>query len=238
MCIQEEQRRLWAWHLSALVYEWSYIHVAHQIDEDFLDYLGKRVVGAVVADCGCGPGVVAEKLLHAGAARVVAIDTNARMIERVKTRLEKRVATGKVLVCHASHEAETLARVRQQALAGRGFDIVLFKRSLYMPRQRALLTLRRAAAALHTRGMIVVVHPERSLVRYAFAPPFGLTSYTPFHLVNRAISRLLEGCGMEEYTLYTCAELLALLREAVPEAQVKRLPSQQRPYNLVALQVP
>jgi hypothetical protein len=28
-----------------------------------------------------------------------------------------------------------------------------------------------------------------------------------------------------------------LLREAVPEAQVHLIPSQQRPYNLVALQV-
>jgi len=56
--------------------------------------------------------------------------------------------------------------------------------------------------------------------------------------VNRAISRALEWGGFEEYTLYTCAELLALLREAVPEAEVKRLPSQQRSYNLVALQVP
>jgi hypothetical protein len=107
-----------------------------------------------------------------------------------------------------------------------------------MPRQRALLTLRQAAASLQAHGMIVVVHPERSLLRYAFAPPFGLTSYTPLHLVNRAISRLLEWSGMEEYTLYTCHELLALLREAVPGAQVQRLPSQQRPYNLVALQVP
>jgi len=238
MRLQEAQHGLWAWHLSALVYEWSYIRVAHQIDEDFLDYLGERVVGAVVADCGCGPGVVTEKLVQAGASRVVAVDANASMIERAKTRLAKRVATGKVLVCHASHEAGALAGVRQQALAGRGFDIVLFKRSLYMPRQRALLTLRHAAAALHTRGTIVVVHPDRSLWRYAFAPPFGLTSYTPLHLVNRAISRGLEWCGIEEYTLYTCAELLALLREAVPGAQVKRLPSQQRPYNLVALQVP
>jgi uncharacterized protein YbjQ (UPF0145 family) len=160
------------------------------------------------------------------------------MIERARVRLAKGVATGNVLVCHASHEAGTLAGVRQRILAGRGFDIVLFKRSLYMPRQRALLTLRQAAAALRAHGMIVVVHPERSLLRYAFAPPFGLTSYTPLHLVNRAISRLLEWSGMEEYTLYTCSELLALLREAVPGAQVQCLPSQQRPYNLVALQVP
>ena len=145
MSRQEEQRRLWAWHLSALVYEWSYIQVAHQIDEDFLGYLGERVVGAVVADCGCGPGIVTEKLLQAGACRVVAIDANASMIERAQARLAKRVATGQALVCHASHEAGALASVRQQALAGRGFDIVLFKRSLYMPRQRALLTLRHAA---------------------------------------------------------------------------------------------
>jgi SAM-dependent methyltransferase len=235
---QRAQRRLWAWYLSALVYEWSYVQVAHQIDEDCLEYLGDRLVGAVVADCGCGPGVVTEKLLEAGAAQVVAIDVNASMIERARARLAKRVATGNVLVCHASHEAGTLTGVRQRILAGRGFDIVLFKRSLYMPRQRALLTLRQAAAALRAHGMIVVVHPERSLLRYAFAPPFGFTSYTPLHLINRAISRVLEWSGMEEYTLYTCPELLALLREAVPGAQVQRLPSQQRPYNLVALQVP
>jgi len=153
---QREQRCLWAWHLSALVYEWSYVQVAHQIDEDFLGYLGERVLGAVVADCGCGPGVVTEKLLQAGASRVVAIDANASMIERARARLAKGVATGQVLVCHASHEADTLAGVRQRALAGRGFDIVLFKRSLYMPRQRALLTLRQAAGGpvcqRHDRG--------------------------------------------------------------------------------------
>jgi SAM-dependent methyltransferase len=181
---------------------------------------------------------VTEKLLQAGAARVVAVDANASMIERAKARLAKCLATGQVMVYQASHEAGILAWVRQHALGGRGFDIVLFKRSLYMPRQRALLTLRHAAAALRSRGTIVVVHPERSLVRYAFAPPLGITSYTPFHLINRAISRLLEWCGVEEYTLYTYGELLALLHEAVPGAQVERLPSQQRPYNLVALHIP
>src|SRR5262249_38894921 len=111
-----EQRRLWAWHLSALVYEWSYIQVAHQIDEDFLDYLGERMVGAVVADCGCGPGVVTEKLLQAGAARVVAIDANASMIERAKVRLAKRITTGKVVACQTSYEASTLGGICQQAL--------------------------------------------------------------------------------------------------------------------------
>ena len=238
MSRNEAQRRLWAWHLSALVYEWSYVRVAHQIDEDFLDYLGERIVGAIVADCGCGPGVVTEKLLQAGAAQVAAIDANASMIERANLRLAKRIATGEVVVCQASYETGVLAGIRQAVLGGRGFDIVLFKRSLYMPRPRALGTIRQAAAAMQSGAIMVVVHPERSLARYAFAPPWGLTSYTPLHLTNRAMSRLLEWCGAEEYTLYTCNELLTLLYEAIPGARVECLPSQQRPYNLVALQIP
>lgn len=238
MSRHETQRHLWAWHLSALVYEWSYIRVAHQIDEDFLDYLGSRVLGAVVADCGCGPGIVTEKLLQAGAAQVVAIDANARMIERVHVRLAKHIAAGEVVVRHASYESGVLAQVRREVLGGRGFDIVLFKRSLYMPRPRAIVTIQQAAAAMQSAGMMLVVHPERSLRQYAFAPPWGVRSYTLLHAVNRGISRLLEWCGVEEYTLYTCRELLALLQEAIPEARLERVPSQQRPYNLVALQMP
>src|SRR5215468_11491556 len=90
---QREQRCLWAWHLSALVYEWSYVHVAHQIDEDVLACLGERLIGAVVADCGCGPGVVTEKLVRAGAALVVAIDVNASMMKRARARLAKDIAS-------------------------------------------------------------------------------------------------------------------------------------------------
>jgi SAM-dependent methyltransferase len=232
-----KRQRLWAWYLSALFYEWSYIRVAHQTDVDFFRYLGERVIGATVADCGCGPGVVTEKFLEAGAARVVAIDANAGMIGKAQARLAKAIEAGQVAIRHASHEGGTLAYLRQQELRGKGFDIVLFKRSLYMPRARALLTLRYAASTLRAKGVMVVVHPERALSRYAFAPPFGLTAYTLFHLFNRTISRLAEWCGMEEYTLYTRQELLLLLREAVPEAQVHFIPSQQRPYNLVALQV-
>lgn len=231
-------RRLWAWHLSALVYEWSYVHVAHQVDLDVLSYLGDRVLGAVVADCGCGPGVVSEKLLHAGAARVVAIDANTSMIERATSRLGQWTASGQVHVCQASHETTSLREIGQRAGVGQGFDLVLFKRSLYMPRPRALQTLRQAAAALQPQGTLVVVHPERSLRRYAFAPPRGLTSYTLFHLGNRGLSRLMEWCGAEEYTLYTGAELVALVREAVPGGRVTCVPSQQRPYNLVALHMP
>ena len=231
---EQAERRLWAWSLSALVYEKAYIRVAHQTDADLLAYLGDRVEGATVADCGCGPGVVSEKFLQAGAARVVAIDSNAGMVEKAQARLQPFVQSGRAIVRQLSHEGETLVRLRREALDGHGFDIVLFKRSLYMPRPRALQTIRHAAAALEAEGMIGVIHPERMLGRYAFAPPLGITSYTPFHLLNRAISRVAECCGMEEYTLYSRGELLDLLREAVPQAAVEAIPSQQRPYNLAA----
>ena len=238
MSHQNGSKHLWAWHISSMVYERSYIRVAHQTDIDLLTYLGGRVVGATVVDCGCGPGVVTEKFLQAGASRVVAIDTNTGMLHKAQARLAKAITTGQVLLQQASHEGETLAQLHQHELEGRGFDIVLFKRSLYMPRPRAIQTLRHAASTLCAKGVMVIVHPERSLFRYAFAPPFGLTPYTLFHLGNRMVSRLAEWCGMEEYTLYSRRELLSLLHEAVPEATVELIPSQQRPYNLAALQVP
>ncbi len=238
MSKQDGSRRLWAWHLSSMVYEWSYIQVAHQTDTDVLAYLGDRVVGATVADCGCGPGVVAEKFLAAGASRVVAIDTNAGMIGKAQLRLAKAIETGQVVLRQASHEGETLSWLQQHELGGRSFDVVLFKRSLYMPRGRALQTLRQAASTLQPQGVVVVIHPERSLWRYAFAPPVGIRPYTWFHLGNRVVSRLAEWCGVEEYTLYSRSELLSLLQEAVPEARAESIPSRQRPYNLAALHVP
>src|SRR5688500_16784152 len=105
-------RRLWAWDISARVYEWAYIQVAHQTDVDLLAYLGERAVGATVADCGCGPGVVSEKFLRAGAATVVAIDSNVGMIEKVRERLASFQSGqfgepgAEVIVHHGSHEGD------------------------------------------------------------------------------------------------------------------------------------
>lgn len=234
----QQERRLWAWHVSALVYEWAYIQVAHQTDVDLFAYLGARVHGATVADCGCGPGVVSEKFLRAGAAKVVALDSNPGMIEKTRQRLRRDIEAGRAVIVQRSHAGDGVAQTAHEVLNGETFDIVLFKRSLYLSRSQALATLRSVASALRAGGTIVVIHPERQLLRYAFAPPIGMTRYTPFHLFNRAISRLAEFFGAEEYTLYSQRELLALLQEAVPAAQVVSIPSQQRPYNLVALHMP
>ena len=235
---QRGAKRLWAWHLSALFYEKAYINVAHQTDDDVFTYLGPRVVGATVIDCGCGPGVVTEKFLQAGASKLVAIDANAGMLGKAKTRLRKAIEEGRVLLQQTSHEGQTLPRLCQQELGGQGVDVILFKRSLYMPRPRALETIRSAASALNNQGVIIIIHPERSLFRYAFAPPIGVAWHTLFHLGNRVASRFAEWCGMEEYTLYSRDELLSLLHEAVPDAKVELIPSRQRPYNLAALQAP
>ena len=235
--MSESRQRLWAWDLSAYVYDWAYNQVAHQIDADMLAYLGARLTDAVVVDCGCGPGVVSEKLLQAGAARVLAIDSNAAMIAQTRARLARACDEGRAITRCMSHEGEALLTLRQETLGDQGFDIVLFKRSLYMPRPRALDTLRAAAAALQKDGVIVVMHPERSLRRYVFAPPLGLTRYSLFHLTNRLVSRIAEFVGAEEYTLYSHDELLALMREAAPGAIVHTIPSQQRPFNLVALHI-
>lgn len=232
------QRRVWAWNLSALVYTWSYIKLAHQIDSDFLTYLEKRLVGAMVADCGCGPGVVAAKLLAAGVRTVVAIDVNAGMIRQAQTLLAEPITCGQAMVVQGSMESDVLTQICTRQLGGNKFDMILFKRSLYTSRARALHILRQAAAVLLAQGIIVVVHPERALRRYAFAPPFGVTSYTLFHLLNRGISRLLEWYGVEEYTVYTREELLALCREALPEATVTWIPSRQHAYNLAMVQMP
>ena len=165
--------------------------VAHQIDTDLLTYLGKRLVGAMVADCGCGPGVVAAKLLAAGASKVVAIDVNADMVKTGENAVGTTDHHGRAVVVQGSMESDVLTQLCAEQLGGKKFDMILFKRSLYTPRARALQILRQAAAARCARDL-VVVHPERSLRRYAFAPPFGVTSYTLFHLLNRGISRFLE----------------------------------------------
>jgi SAM-dependent methyltransferase len=234
----QQEHRLWAWNISALVYEWAYIQVAHQTDVDLFAYLGERVSGATIADCGCGPGVVSEKFLRAGAAKVVTLDSNPGMIEKTRQRLCSYIASGCAFVIQRSHEGDGVVRAAHEVLNGEKFDLVLFKRSLYMSRPQALATLRHVAGALRPSGMIVVIHPERHLLRYAFAPPIGMTRYTPFHLFNRVISRVAEFFGAEEYTLYSHRELLALLQDVVPRANVVSIPSQQRPYNLAVLHMP
>jgi hypothetical protein len=117
--------------------------------------------------------------------------------------------------------------------APEGVDLVLFKRSLYHPESEAETILRDALAVLRPGGRVVVVHPERSLLPYAFGRPPRLRRHTPYHLFNRAVSRLGVALGGEHYTLYTRDELFALARRVA--ARVEPIRSDQDAFNLVAL---
>jgi hypothetical protein len=117
-------------------------------------------------------------------------------------------------------------------------DIVLFKRSLYAGGTAAVETLRAAVDAVGASGMVVVVHPERSLLPYAFGRPARPRRHTAYHLLNRVVSRAAARLGLGEYRVYTRAELIELARVAArAEDEVVAAPVTQDAYNIVAIVV-
>lgn len=227
--------RLWGWDFSARFYAITYFNIAHQIDTDIFKYLDKHVEGALVADCGSGPGIVTEKFIAHGAAKVLAIDSNAEMMARLKSRLKGTDNESKLVPILDSFEGSTLRDGQKQHLDGRGFDIIYFKRSLYMPRPDALALLREAFSLLAPGGRIVVVHPELRLLKYCFAKPIGFARHTLHHLLNRFLSRISEMLGGEQYTLHTKENLLDLMSEAGPGQPAVTIESDQTAFNLAAL---
>jgi SAM-dependent methyltransferase len=225
----------WRWLVSSLFYRFSYIDLVHQIDEDLFAYLGHRTQGAIVADCGCGPGVVTEKFLQRGALRVLAIDASASMLRQTYSCLPDAIATGRVVIVQDTFKVSLFTNLRNRFLNDGGIDIILFKRSLYLKPEQALSILQAAVASLSQGGVLVLIHGERSLRRYAFGPELQVMSYTPFHIFNRGISKLGEKLGFGEYTLYEQAELVDLLSLAATGRLVELIPSQQQAYNLVAI---
>jgi SAM-dependent methyltransferase len=227
--------RHWRWYLSALFYKRTYDDLAHQLDDDLFAYLGDLTQGAVVADCGCGPGIVTEKFLKRGAARVFAIDVNEDMLGQVKTRLADDEAAGRVEIVQCKTHAALFPDLQKKYLDNKGFDIIFFKRSLYVKKKAALKILQAAVESLNPGGVLAVIHGERTLRRYAFGPGLRPTSYTLYNLFNRSISRLGEWLGGGDYTLYTKSELLNLMQKAAPDRKVEYIPSRQIAYNLVAV---
>jgi SAM-dependent methyltransferase len=218
---------LQGWNISALFYAKTYGPLAHQLDEELFAYLGDSLRGAVVADCGCGPGVVSQKLVEHGAEKVFAIDVSPQMLKQVP-RLPQ------IKTLQAVVEDGALQRLTETEASG-GFDLILFKRSLYQDKPQALRVLRDAFQCLRPGGCIVVIHPEGALLRYAFGEPLRLQRHSLYHLFNRSISLFGVATGLEKYALYTRAELLTLAREAAGKGEVKEIASQQQAFNLVAI---
>lgn len=226
-------REYWRWHVSARFYRRTYLRIAHQLDQELFAYLGQRTRGAIVVDCGCGPGVVAEKFVQHGAARVLAIDVNPGMVRQTQQRLAAAVVAGQAEIMQRLVDPALFDELRQRQPDG--IDLILFKRSLYDRPEQSLLTLRAALGCLRPGGALVVIHAERSLWRYAFGPRLRPTRYTAYHLFNRAVSRLGEWLGVGRYTLYSEAELLALLRVSAGARPIDPIPSRQRAYHLLAI---
>jgi len=221
-------RHYWSSYVSALAYRWTYTRLSHQLDDELFAWLGQRIRGAVVVDCGCGPGVVTAKLLQRGAASVVAVDVNASMLRQTRERLDAAAIKRAVLV-HSVVDAAFWQRFQGSC------DLVLWKRSLYAPRHEALATLRAARTRLAPGGALVVMHADRSLLRHCFGPRLRVEPYTAYHLFNRALSVAGARLGLGEYRLYSRKQLFDLLWEVADGAHVEAIPSAQRAFNLAAI---
>lgn len=221
---------LWAWDVSALVYARTYGPLAHRLDDEIISATREAFQGGVIIDCGCGPGVVTAKLAAAGPRLVVAVDVSQKMLDQVAPR-------DNVIAIRSEIQAGVLSTLRA-AHAAEGFSLILFKRSLYHPHDEAVALLRDGYANLKPGGSIAIVHPEGSVLRYAFGEPARLRSYTPYHLFNRTISRLGVLAGGEHYTTPTREDLLALANEIDPGAEVSRIPLDQACFNLILIRKP
>ena len=229
------ERRHLSWYVSAVLYRYSYIGITNQVDNDLFEYLGNRLSGILAADCGCGPGQLTEKLLGRGVGQILAIDHNTSMLRQVEARLPQAIHDGQVITIHSRFYPNLFSDYLTRLSHYPGYGLIIFKRSLYMPSEEALSVLKAATACLIPGGLLVVIHGERSLRQYAFSPDRKIASYTPFHLINRFFSRLGHVLGLGEYSLYTCQELVDLLRQAAEGRRVEIIPSQQSAYNLVAI---
>lgn len=224
------RNKLKGWDLSALTYAWTYNPLSHQLDTDLIAYLGDRLKGAIVADCGCGPGVVAHKLVSQGAAKVFAIDGSDQMLRRIPK-------DPRIVPFQATMESLPLDRLQREQAAG-GFDLVLFKRSLYMQRPAAIAVLKNAYGHLRPGGCIAIIHPEKTLGRYLFGSTPRLGGYTAYHLFNRTLSLIVEFLGGHRYALYTREDLLDLAASVAGKERVDPIPTRQRAFSLVAIRRP
>ncbi len=234
---EAQPRGHWRWYLSAVFYRLVELPVAHQVDEDFFAYLGDAVRGAIIADCGCGPGIVVRKFLERGAARIYAVDANPWMLIQVQHLIRDCTDPERVVTVQEAFSPGFFQSFADDA-SKLAFNIVLFKRSLYVRPEQACTILCAAGQSLVPGGVLAVIHPEHSFMRYAFGPGMRLKSHTAYYMFNRAISRLSVRTGIGEYTLYDELGLLALVRGSLPGFLVESIPTRQNAYNVVVARRP
>ncbi|WP_161500937.1 class I SAM-dependent methyltransferase [Embleya scabrispora] len=127
----------------------------------FLKAVGE-VAACDVLDLGCGSGLYARRLCHAGAIRVLGMDESSAMVEHARRR-EEREGLG---VEYLAADATDPATGALPGIAGR-FDVVTAVYVLpYAPTRAALdgfcATARRALRAEGGRFVAAVLNPEFS----------------------------------------------------------------------------
>lgn len=223
---------LGGWDISARTYALSYGPLAHRLDRDLFTHFDDLIKGAVVADLGCGPGIVARKFIDHGAEKVFAVDVSEKMLKQVDGHPS-------IVTMQATMEMQPLDRLRSENVDAKdGFDLVLFKRSLYMQRSSALEILKNAYFHLRPGGGIGIVHPEKKLRIYAFGSPPRLHLHTFYNLFNRTLSRIGVLLGVESYTLHTREELFTLAGEVAGPEHVETVATRQQAFNLLAIRKP
>ncbi len=215
------------WNVTARIYAWTSGPLSHPLDSDMLKYLDGSIRGAVVADCGCGPGLATRRMVSEGASKVCAIDASEEMLALIADDTH-------IVKLQSTLEERPLDKLRESE-APEGFDLVLFKRCLYMSIPEALEILKNAFSHLRQGGCLVVVHPEKKLQPYFFGSPPRFHRYTIPHIINRISNRLGVLLGVEKYQLYTRKELTALAEEVASCGEVEAIPSCQQSFDLVTI---
>lgn len=224
-----------SWYLSSISYKQTYVSVAHQVDSDFLDFIGGRVENAFVADCGCGPGVVTKKLAEHGATKITAIDMNPGMIFHAKRLLKPEIDQGKVRVLLKGYSPSLFKELKDTETNGGGFDIVLFKRSLYCSRDVIVENLKAAYKTLRPDGQIIIIHPNKSFLDYVFKRFPVPALYSPYHFFNRIISLAAHWLRVGEYRVYSNEQWYQIFRYVSPKIHFEEIPTKQRAYLMYAL---
>ncbi len=217
---------MWGWKISSLLYARAGGKVSEEFDRALIDRLGSRVKNARVADCGCGPGVTAQRMVDAGAERVVAIDVTEGMLRQVPD-------DPRIVKVQANIEPGILPSLGEEVLPD-GADLVLFKRSLYQRGEDAVRILRDAWELVRPRGSLVVALPHRNILQYALGHPPRIRSFTFYHLFNRAISIAADKLRIHSYRTSNLSELGTLFRRAIPEVEPQHLLDYGLPFAVVS----
>ena len=220
----------WGWYLSALLYELSYSKLMHDIDGYTIGFLAQaeKLKDSRILDVGAGTGNIDFKLLEAGASEIVAVENNAAMVHRIKSKTASRPNyNGKIKVI----EEDMYSGVIGNTGNCKKFDVELFRRCLYGSEEKVAGVLREGFEQLNDNGIIFIVHPEADKKKY-FDNGFGGTAWS--HVLKWHISNIGSKTAIE-YHRYNVDKLEGICKEACPGSKVQVYTPIRPAYNILSV---